>query len=666
MNGRHCRHQCFWLVILLGPLLARAAAPRFETPVVADGAVTLRLLGEPGQTYRVEVSSNLTAWAEVAVGPAVNGVLTLQHAGPLSRPWLYYRAVLAAPVNPFPTVAPVADTNLVGRALVTPEEGGLLVAQSPAGVMFTLVLSSNAVFQPTLMSLTVLTNVAGVPAAGGFLSAVRLEPEGLVLAAPGFLEVRYPTNLPASQIASCGFNNDGTRLHLVPDLVGPDRVRILVTRLQSYGSGVFTLEELEALAATGPAPRARRVSLHASMEECYPDEEAEARELHEELEEAIRPVQQQVAAILGAARQQQLLGVEEPGNPAVLEAFNHGAAFYEQELKPRIANAAGKCAVARELLIWLLGYERQRQLLGAASEDEPVDPNVNNLICQGLKRCEEEALECCRTRGADTRLVRFLLGLERERQLLGMTDGSCAVPNSEEAWRDCLPEWTGELKIIERGELNTRINNPSIISESVETWKYDLSAIVNHVEVEIVPPILFLPGYTNLSFELSGLGQGAHAARERTRTPWDACASGARRALAGPSPHDGGDSFERHTMFSSVASNVVSLSVTVTLDGSGSIFGPGTSLRFMSDAVEAPLRGLSTTTTKFPSGAGCEVQSNTEYATGNDLYGFEFVLANEGEFQHSDDRIAYARTSTRNQGALTVTRQVTLALRRVR
>ncbi len=630
--------------------------------------MTLRLLGDPGQTYRIEASSNLTTWSEVAVGPALNGLLTVQHAGPLSQPRLYYRGVLAEPFIPFPTVAAAADTNLVARALVTPAEGGVLHLQSMDGPAFTLTISSNAVFNSTLVSMTLLTNVAGIPAASGCLAAVRIEPEGLVLASPAFLEVDFTTNLPSPRIASFAFDNDGKQLHLVPDLVGSNRVRILVNQLRSHGSGIFTLEELESLAATGPAPRARRVSLHASMEECYPDEEEEAQELHRDLEDAIRPIQQKVAAILGAARQQQLLGVEEPGAPGVVAAFNEGAGFYERELKPRVANAAQKCAVARELLMWILGYERQRQLLGVVSDDEPMDPTVNNLICQGLRRCEEEALECCRTKGADTRLVTFLLGIERQRQLLGMTDGSCAVPNSDEAWKDCLPEWAGELKIVERGRYATNINTPSIISEAAETWTYDLSAIVNNVRVEIVPPFLFIPGYTNLTFELTGLGQGAHTARERTRTPWDACGGAvARMALAGVRPHDGGDSFERRTMFSSVASNVVNLTVTVVLtDNSGSIFGPSTSLSFMSDVVEAPLRGLTTTTTKYPSGAGCEVETTTDYAKGEDLYGFEFVQAKEGEFQHSDDSIAYSKATTRNLGSMTVHRQVVLELRRVR
>jgi hypothetical protein len=291
---------------------------------------------------------------------------------------------------------------------------------------------------------------------------------------------------------------------------------------------------------------------------------------------------------------------------------------------------------------------------------------MNGLICQGLKRCEEEALECCRTKGADTRLVTFLLGLERQRQLLGLTDGDCAVPNSDEAWRDCVPEWTGEIKLVEHGSYSANINNASIVSVAEEVWKHDLSAYVNTVEVEIVPPILFLPGFTNLTFELSGLGQGAHTLRERTRTPWDACSGAVRAALAGPVPHDGGESYERRTQISSVASNVVNLTVTVSLDSSGSIFGPGTGLNFQSPLVEAPLRGLSVTTTKFPSGAGCEVETTTDFAKGSDLYNFEFVQAGEGEFQYSPDRITYSKTTTRSVGNMQVTRQVTLNLRRVR
>lgn len=54
-----------------------------------------------------------------------------------------------------------------------------------------------------------------------------------------------------------------------------------------------------------------------------------------------------------------------------------------------------------------------------------MDPLTSQLLCGGMRRCQEEAIECCRTKGGDTRLISFLLGIERQRQLLGITDGSC-------------------------------------------------------------------------------------------------------------------------------------------------------------------------------------------------------------------------------------------------
>lgn len=653
--------------LALAVLAARAAAPRLETPVVANGTVALELAGEPGQTYRIEASSNLTAWSEVYIGVAVGGRLTAEDRAGGGSPWRFYRGVLATPANPYPAVQVTADTNRVATVLVTPDQGGLLQTEGPDRLVFTLSIPPTAVSESVPVRMTVLTNVVGVPAAGGFLSAVRLEPEGLVLATPCFLDVEYPDSLPVTQVSSYSFGNDGSQLHLVLDLVASNRVRILVNQLRSFGSGAFSLAELQALAATGPAPQSGRVALQASMEECYPDDEAAAAELHQELEEAIRPVQQKVAAILGEERQRQLLGIEEPGNPAMTQVVDEGYRFYAEELKSRMAEASQRCATTRELLPWLLGYERQRELLGCVSDDEPMDPAVNDLFCQGMKRCQEQALECCRTRGGDTRLVAFLLGLERQRQLLGIEDGNCGQPGTtEDHIRDCAPDWYGELRIIEKGQFVTNIANPSVLRSVSETWMYELKATVNSVKVDAYPPILFIPGSTNMEFKLTGLAQGTHSLRDRSATPWDACAGGLRTG-ARVVLHDGGDSYEEVALRSSVLSNVVNLTLTVNIgDDSGGVFSTPTTLNFLNQAVQVPQAGLTQRTTKTPTGRGCDVKIDTEYARETDLYGGEFLWLKAADFQHSEDRILYAKETTRQLGELTLTKRVTIDLKRLR
>ena len=82
------------------------------------------------------------------------------------------------------------------------------------------------------------------------LSQARLEPADRMPLSPFFLEIRFPTNIPGRQISSFAFDNSGSRLHLVPDVVvasgSTNRVRILVHQLRSYGCGAVSLDELRA------------------------------------------------------------------------------------------------------------------------------------------------------------------------------------------------------------------------------------------------------------------------------------------------------------------------------------------------------------------------------------------------------------------------------------
>lgn len=239
-----------------------AAQPVLEVAGVTNGSVTLRLRGDVGASYRLEGSTNSAAWFEVESGIALNGALMFQPVNTAGSPWAFYRGVAATAAAFYPTVTPAADPDLSVESVVVPGDGGGARLETQAGVVFTLAIPTNGIAESTAISLTLITNVAGVPAAKGFLAGVRLEPEGLPLTAPVFLQIDFPTNIPSSQIASFTFNNDGTGLHLTPDLVSSNRVRIWVTQLRSYGCGVLTLDEAarpggNGAAATGAVLRPR-------------------------------------------------------------------------------------------------------------------------------------------------------------------------------------------------------------------------------------------------------------------------------------------------------------------------------------------------------------------------------------------------------------------------
>lgn len=473
--------------------------------------ITLRLLGDTGIAHRIEASSNLTAWTTIGGGVIGDGTLTVTHTGPGTSPWLYYRGVQERSGGAtFPTVRPQADTNAISTAVVLPDEETVLQLPTRSNVVFTLRLPAGSVSTPTLVTLSQLATVAGLPNQQGLLAGARLEPAGLVLLAPAFLQIDFPKPIDAQHIASVAFDNDGARLHLVPDVVtsnpGTNRVRILIQQLRSHGCGVFTLPELQSLAANVPPARSApsRAGLHADMAGCYPDDEKEAKELQEELEDRIRPRQQAAAAILGEERQKQLLGYsdESAGNAALIRVLQDSENFYETEIKGRLPKALETCAGVQTLTPWALGFERQRQLLGAG-EFQTEAPLSNELICKGSLRCQQQAVECCRTQGGDTRLIQTLLGIERQRALLG-AGAECGEISVDQVMTECAPDWYGTLTIRISGRyLNLETNGNWHIRRTKQSGMV-LTANVLSAKVRAHEASIFSPAYTNITCVLGG------------------------------------------------------------------------------------------------------------------------------------------------------------------
>lgn len=538
LNVVNCR-PLFLPVARLVPFLALlslpsfSAAPRLLEPVVAGNTVTLRLQADAGASCRIEGSTNLSTWFTVASGTAQGGLLTVQHSGPGSLPWLYYRGVQVGTVPggaPFGSVTAAASTNAMATAIVVPEQETVLRLEGPGRVTYTLTLPIHSVSEPTLVRISALTSVAGLPNQRGLLAGARLEPAGWVPLAPVFLQLDFPGPINARQISSFAFDNSGSNLHLVPDVVvanaATNRVRILVSQFRSHGCGEFTVGELETQAATVPPARrvGARAGLMADMAGCYPDDEAEAREMQEDLEDAIRPRQQEAAAILGAERQSQLLGTgsEDGGFSALVRVMESSEQFYQQELQSRVPASLQKCALARTLAPWVLGIERQRALLGGGEGGGAPSASAE-LLCAGGRRCQEQAMECCRTQGGDTRLVQTVLGIERQRALLG-AGAECGQPVSlEDLLKTCAPQWFGTLRVRISGRyLQTVTNGPSRFRRS-KVSDLVLEASVLSAKVKINQASLFAPAYTNITCVLGGAFTASDRAEKVEESLEQAC-----------------------------------------------------------------------------------------------------------------------------------------------
>lgn len=635
--------------------MALAAAPRFEPPRMVGDQLQLRLSGESGGVYRLESSSNLVTWTAFSSGSLLNGTSEVL-VGPLPSKFpQFFRALEAsgptnAPGNP--TVVPTADIERMAEGLILPETGGGLHLMGEDGTSYDLVIPTNAVFAATTFRMTLLTNISGIPAQRGFKAGVRLEPEGLVLASPTFLRITYPTNLATPHMASYAFDNKGSQLHLVPDLLLTNGTRIVVQQFRSFGFGEFTLSELKSLAGDPPAlrspgPTGGKRRLQASMEECYADQVAEAEAMREELTKSMRPLQEELGAEIAIERQKQILlpEDEQTGGTWVQGAGKRASEWYAQNITPRIANARTKCLVGRELLIWILSWERQLQLLGV-----PDDGSVAEWASL-IAVCEEQVLKCCQERGPDRRLVVELIGIQRQRELLGggSPDGSWDMSSIEA----CLPQWYGELRFSESYRTNSYKEVSDLVVSTQVDKTYLVAAYLDNVEEDIVEPFpLFgIPGSTNLTFHLSGFEQGSISRQRVQRTVGGLCPasnpgtdpSASHRSLASPRLQDGIPGFREEVVENGSLSNLMNVEITVILtDGTGGILGPQTSLQVSVPPRSLDAKGVkSLTEGEYDEFGDCIRTSSTTKYVGTETFGGIFVDAKEHEFKHTPTDIRY-------------------------
>lgn len=94
------------------------------------------------------------------------------------------------------------NTNAISTAVVLPDEETVIQLPTRSNVVYTLTLPAGSVSTPTLVTLSQLATVAGLPNQQGLLAGARLEPAGLVLLAPAFLQIDFPRPIDAQHVAS--------------------------------------------------------------------------------------------------------------------------------------------------------------------------------------------------------------------------------------------------------------------------------------------------------------------------------------------------------------------------------------------------------------------------------------------------------------------------------
>ena len=312
----------------------------------------------------------------------------------------YIFEVPAEPVD----VAVTLETAGTVEALI-PLEGGSISATGADGTVYTLEIPSDALLNETMISLTPVTSVADMPFGGEQTYAVQLGPDGLFLQDFAILTITPAVEIPIEEQIVFGYLSEGSDLILAAPVVDSSEIKINVLHFSGNGVTKGLLADIE--------PERQRLGGDAE------------RRLRNAVNEA-----------LGKERQRQLLGGGEEGGEDLqalfAEAFRQ---FEEQVIKPRLAAAGESCANGQLAIQTVLGYERQRQLLGMGDSGYMAD--LPDLLETAARVCVIEEFELCVEEHIIHRMIPVWLGFERQFQLLGIPEGA-ALREARDLTEKCL------------------------------------------------------------------------------------------------------------------------------------------------------------------------------------------------------------------------------------
>jgi hypothetical protein len=454
---------CFLGLLVLAVFSVSAdAPPQLDPPRrAANGAVDLDLRGIAGATYAVDASTNLSSWFLLFSGIATNGVFSIRHDSASNFAAMFYRGRSAAERLPAVTVGPRADTNTSVISVMS-LAGGATTLFGADGTRYMLTVPTNSMPEPTVFTMSEVTNIVGMPFAGPMIGAVRIEPGNLALWGTASLEITFPPTVDRRKIASFTARSDGSAFQLTLDRVKTNRVVIQVSRGGIYGSSIVTEAELADAArrdigpATAPSVAPKKPSgggeaLTTNATDCQAAKKASAQALAQQIGAALAARSQASAVKLAAERQKQLSGATDDSSTVLAELADDICNFYNSDVAPHWPEATSNCAAGKVVTQFALSLARQLQLLGA--HEDCIDFS-SIPFCAMFANCLNEIEECCNAGNRGSAKVAEVLGLQRQDQLLGLDCISDA--RAQEVIDACSSNiWTGSFSITVSGHTNS-------------------------------------------------------------------------------------------------------------------------------------------------------------------------------------------------------------------
>jgi len=306
------------------------------------------------------------------------------------------------PPDPVQVSVSLDDTRRAEQVIGT--QGGRIDATGADGTAFALEIPAQAVVSDTNIVMTPVKSIDGMPFGDGNNYAIQLEPEGLHFFGTAILTIKPTVELPLDQQLMFGYQESGTNLVLASPVVDSKEIKIQIDHFSGYGVTKGFLADIE--------PVRQRIGGNAETR-----------------------LQSRIAEQLSRERQRQLLGGEANGDTIDFEGYFKD--YEEQVVKPRIAAAGESCAAGRSAIQTVLGFERQKQLLGMADSEDGTAFD-SGLMETVANTCMKEEYEICRDEHVITNIIPSWLGLERQFQLLGMAENSSALTTARQYVSKCM------------------------------------------------------------------------------------------------------------------------------------------------------------------------------------------------------------------------------------
>jgi hypothetical protein len=369
--------------------------------------------------------------ATVAAGPS---------AGPVSPGAVDDTAWILDPTAMAVDLDLTLDADKTVEAVV-PIEGGSVSATGADGTVYTLDIPANALLTATLIGLTPVTSVGGLPFGGQQTHAVQLSPDGLFLYAPAVLTIAPVRPIPPGEQLPFGYEADGKDVILAQPVIESTAIQISVPHFSGNGVTRGLLADIE--------PDRRRIGGDAE------------RRLTDALNAEVIRIRQEGGEFQGAF-------LSAAYEAAMLE-------FEQQVVVPRVAAAGESCAKGRLAIESVMSLDRQRQLLGLPSTASGLE-RYPGLVEKAARVCVIEEFELCVEDHVIHRMAMVWRSMERQFELLsliGLELDAGPLREARELTVQCL---TFKLKLESTGTVDAADGGYESTVTSEVTLRFDPDA----------------------------------------------------------------------------------------------------------------------------------------------------------------------------------------------